>query len=228
MGEIWRLKQQLCCLQKNSGDDGTIVETDPEFTTWLNSPVGVSFWPNDAGYLTSFDETDPTVPSHVKAISTGDIGRWDEAHGWGNHALAGYLTNFTETDPTVPTHVKAITTGNIADWNTAFGWGNHATAGYYLESNPQGFVNKRVVSGTFANGSISLKNNDNSIIPISGFTNTFLPNYDQASNLNVLFKKDDKQSITLPANVGKLHSLHIVRNKYLVAAIRDVNAGISV
>lgn len=51
------------------------------------------------GYLTSFTETDPTVASHIKAITTTNITNWNSAHSWGNHALAGYLTSFTETDP---------------------------------------------------------------------------------------------------------------------------------
>jgi hypothetical protein len=58
-------------------------------------------WGNHAlaGYLTSFTETDPTVPSHVKGITTTNISNWNTAYTWGNHALAGYLTSFTETDP---------------------------------------------------------------------------------------------------------------------------------
>jgi hypothetical protein len=94
-------------------------------------------WGNHAlaGYLTSFTETDPTVPSHVKAITTTKISNWDTAFGWGNHALSGYLTSFTETDPTVPSHVKSITTTKISNWDAAYGWGNHASAGYEIASN---------------------------------------------------------------------------------------------
>ena len=47
----------------------------------------------DGRYLESFTETDPTVPSHVKSISTINISNWDTAYGWGNHASAGYLTS---------------------------------------------------------------------------------------------------------------------------------------
>lgn len=32
------------------------------------------------GYLTAFTETDPTVPAHVKSITTINIGNWDEAY----------------------------------------------------------------------------------------------------------------------------------------------------
>jgi len=58
-------------------------------------------WGNHAlaGYLTSFTETDPTVASYIKAITTTNITNWNSAYSWGNHALAGYLTSFTETDP---------------------------------------------------------------------------------------------------------------------------------
>lgn len=49
-------------------------------------------------YLTSFTESDPTVPSHVKAITTTNISNWNAAYSWGNHAAAGYLTSYTETD----------------------------------------------------------------------------------------------------------------------------------
>jgi len=81
-------------------------------------------------------ETDPTVPAHVKAITALQVGNWDTAYGWGDHALVGYLTSFTETDPTVPAHVKGILTGDITNWNAAFGWGNHASAGYAPLASP--------------------------------------------------------------------------------------------
>ena len=45
--------------------------------------------PDVSGFLTS--ETDPTVPAHVKAITT-NILDWNEAHGWGNHSAEGYAT----------------------------------------------------------------------------------------------------------------------------------------
>ena len=46
--------------------------------------------PDVSGFLTS--ETDPTVPAHVKAITTDNILDWNEAHGWGNHSAEGYAT----------------------------------------------------------------------------------------------------------------------------------------
>lgn len=40
-------------------------------------PTNVGAFTNDAGYLTSYTETDPTVPSHVKNITTDDITNWN-------------------------------------------------------------------------------------------------------------------------------------------------------
>lgn len=45
-----------------------------------------------AGYLTSYTETDPTVPSHVKSITTTEKTNWNTAYGWGDHGVAGYAT----------------------------------------------------------------------------------------------------------------------------------------
>lgn len=66
-------------------------------------------------------ETDPTVPAHVKAITSTQITNWDASFGWGNHSTQGYLKSFTETDPTVPAHVKGITQTDISNWNAAAG-----------------------------------------------------------------------------------------------------------
>ena len=40
-------------------------------------PTKVSKLENDAGYLTSFTEVDPTVPSYVKGITEGNISSWN-------------------------------------------------------------------------------------------------------------------------------------------------------
>jgi len=46
-------------------------------------------------YLESYTETDPTVPGHVKSISTTNISNWNSAHSWGNHGSQGYLKSET-------------------------------------------------------------------------------------------------------------------------------------
>lgn len=50
-------------------------------------------------------ETDPTVPDHVKAITTNNISNWNTAYSWGNHATAGYLSF-------IPTLAQVTTAGN--------------------------------------------------------------------------------------------------------------------
>ena len=103
-------------------------------------PTLISSFTNDSGYLTSFTETDPTVPTHVKSISGSNIANWDTAYGWGDHSLVGYLTSFTETDPIFQAHpVYNITNTKITEWDTAYGWGDHSLVGYltsFTETDP--------------------------------------------------------------------------------------------
>jgi hypothetical protein len=68
---------------------GAITLTSGDVTGALGyTPYNAS---NPAGYISSYTETDPTVPSHVKAITTTNISNWNTAFGWGNHASAGYV-----------------------------------------------------------------------------------------------------------------------------------------
>ena len=73
---------------------------------------------HDGTYLKS--ETDPTVPSHVKGITTTNVSHWNQAwedataaFGWGDHSKAGYAKS---TDiPTVNYPVTKVNgkTGNV-------------------------------------------------------------------------------------------------------------------
>ena len=66
--------------------------------------------PDDGPFISLLrKEVDPTVPAHVKAISTQQIEKWDK----------NTTPTVTETDPTVAVHVKAITTTQIANWDQA-------------------------------------------------------------------------------------------------------------
>ena len=82
-------------------------------------PTNVSAFNNDAGYLTSYTETDPTVPNWAKA-STKPSYTASEVHALPDTTVipskvsdltndAGYITGYTETDPTVPAWAKAST-----------------------------------------------------------------------------------------------------------------------
>lgn len=67
-------------------------------------------------YLRNYTETDPTVASHVKGISTNNISNWNSAFSWGNHAGAGYevasnkATSFATVNNTLFPSVQAVKT----------------------------------------------------------------------------------------------------------------------
>ena len=71
----------------------------------------VSDLTNDAGYLTSYTETDPVYVASSWYGTTNNASNWDTAYGWGNHASAGYLTSFTETNDLT----AAVTWANVPD-----------------------------------------------------------------------------------------------------------------
>ena len=83
-----------------------------------------------AGYLTTFDESDPLFSTSIASgITTPDTVNWNEAYDWGNHTLAGYFTS--ESDPTFASSIAfGITGADTTNWNDVFGWGDHTLAGY--------------------------------------------------------------------------------------------------
>lgn len=45
-------------------------------------------------------ETDPVFVNHAaNSITQTSLNSWNNAYGWGNHALAGYISNYYESDP---------------------------------------------------------------------------------------------------------------------------------
>ena len=85
-------------------------------------------------YLTSFTETDPTVPAHVKSITTTEKSNWNTAYSWGNHAVQGYATT-TYVDTQVGTRLPlagGTMTGNInwAQTDRGLTWGMNTDGAY--------------------------------------------------------------------------------------------------
>lgn len=80
-------------------------------------PSKTSELTNDSGFLTSYTETDPTVPSWAKASSkpaytASEVGALPDSTVIPQKVSdlqndAGYITGYTETDPTVPSWAKA-------------------------------------------------------------------------------------------------------------------------
>lgn len=91
-----------------SGDNVSVFNNDAGYVTssanvsvfnndagYVTSGSNISVFVNDSGYLTT--ETDPTVGTHIKAITTTNISNWNTAYSWGDHSLEGYLVG-TDTD----------------------------------------------------------------------------------------------------------------------------------
>lgn len=97
------------------------VAASGAYADLTGKPTAVSTFTNDAGYLTSFTEADPTVPSHVKAITTTKISNWDAAFSWGNHASAGYLTGITSGQVTTALGFTPYNATNPAGYITTTG-----------------------------------------------------------------------------------------------------------
>lgn len=82
-----------CIVVDETQPDRPIVGLTQDSQNNIALGVEAHGWGNHANenYLTDFTETDPTVPSHVKTISTTNIANWNTAYGWDNHATQGYL-----------------------------------------------------------------------------------------------------------------------------------------
>ena len=78
---------------------------DTEIRNVLNNKANVSAIPtktsqltNDSGFLTGYTESDPTVPSHVKAITQADINKWNNNSGGSADIIFDYLTEEIENE----------------------------------------------------------------------------------------------------------------------------------
>ena len=82
-----------------------------------NIPTKVSDLTNDSGFITSYTETDPTVPSHVKSITQQNINNWngkadssDLANYYTKSEVNSAIVNFTPIiEDTRTSSVVAIT-----------------------------------------------------------------------------------------------------------------------
>ena len=90
-------------LPDQTGHDGQFLTTNGTTADWatVDTSLGDTAygWGDHSteGYLTSFTETDPTVPSHVKSITTTNISNWNTAYGWGDHSTQNYAVTTGDT-----------------------------------------------------------------------------------------------------------------------------------
>jgi hypothetical protein len=106
---------------------GILSSFDPaDVSIVINSADGLVYVSNGVTWnKVGLDvETDPTVSSYIKTITSAFFDHGETAYEWGNHATAGYLTSFTEVDPTVSDLIKAIPVSSDATTTKYYSWNN--------------------------------------------------------------------------------------------------------
>ena len=82
-------------------EDGETIEFSPDFSL------------NPTTQVVSYIETDPTVPAHVKAITTGDISEWDMAYA---HAISNHNYEWWLDNPAGDGYVLVSTVAGVRTW----------------------------------------------------------------------------------------------------------------
>lgn len=110
-------------IQKNGTTVATFTaNSSTNQTANITVPTKTSDLANDSGFITDFTEEDPTVPSHVKSITSTNVANWDTAytHSQNPHAPSDAEKNvqsdwavtdtssdaYIKNKPTIPTALK--------------------------------------------------------------------------------------------------------------------------
>ena len=94
-----------------NGDGTKVLGNDG---TYKMLPTKTSQLENDSNFLTSFTESDPTVPEHVKTITANDISKWNNKSDF-----SGSYDDLTNK-PTIPSIAGLVTENYV---NDALEWG---------------------------------------------------------------------------------------------------------
>jgi len=151
--ELRKLEQDICCLRNKlifvEEYADLPVEGDIDTLYVVNSGVdaGTYIW-DGAAYQSvggGGAEIDPIfLASDVAGVTTADIGNWDTAYGWGNHASAGYLpltgsTYLTTTGNGLALTTSTLTSGNLVSLvNTSNGVASNSGESVLYVSNSGG------------------------------------------------------------------------------------------
>jgi hypothetical protein len=110
----------------------------------ITIPTKISQLTNDKGYITSYTETDPTVPSWAKQpnkprYTSSEVGALPSTTKIPSKTSdltndSGFITGYTETDPTVPAWAKNATKPSYS--KSEVGLGNVDNVKQYSASNP--------------------------------------------------------------------------------------------
>ena len=153
-----------------------INQVTPEQSTKIETSYG---WGDHStqNYLTSFTETDPTVPSHVKSIASSSLTEWDSAYDGIISSVAITINNNDPTDKTI-----TLTRPNHPQGNLTYDFTDYASVG----SGGGTDTNDYVTSGSFSEvanvGTLELVvQNQSPNVSITGFDNVYL----KASSITV-------------------------------------------
>lgn len=212
---------------------GYSIPTNTSQSNW-NTAYG---WGNhaDAGYLTT--ETDPTVPSQVKAITTVDISNWDTAYAQriqtftttGNSGAATFtgntlnIPNYTLsglggvpltrsiTINGVTQNLSANRTWNIAPDYSALTNERHIkkTAGGLADSNIQDTINGIDVNGNIKTQAVELENETGTPLPNQITRNGNKPQYTDSAGVtrSLAFEPRTISATHNPPTVAQINAL---------------------
>jgi len=155
----------------NAGDVGAATANHNH--NGVYQPVG--------DYLTSFTETDPTVPSHVKEISTQNITNWNTAFGWGNHAVQGYAKS--SDIPTVSYPVVSVN-GKTGSVTLSAGDVGAQPAGSYAAAN-----HSHDYAASNHTHNYAATNHTHSEYAASSHTHNYAPNYGAGNGISLASSK---------------------------------------
>ncbi|MBK6984780.1 MAG: hypothetical protein IPH32_08485 [Bacteroidetes bacterium] len=176
---------------------------DGNYNSLINTPTAVSSFSNDAGYLTSFTETDGSVTNELQTLSISNDTIYLSNGGFtklpagfdGNYNSltntptavssfsndAGYLTSFTETDASVTNELQTLRISNDTIYLSNGGFAKlPATNAWSLNGNA-GTVNGTNFIGTTDNVALNFKVNNQKAGRIDANSDVFL-GYQAGSN----------------------------------------------
>ena len=159
------------------------IQPKGDYVLKKDLPRNTSELNNDSGFLTSFTETDPTVPEHVKAITAEDIEKWNN-----KSEFDGSYSSLTGT-PTIPTKTSELTNdSSFVDESYVIDAIENAQQGYATIDDLNNKVDKVAGKSLISDSEIERLAN--------------ITNYDDTEIKNILNNKADTSAI--PTKVSQL------------------------
>lgn len=159
------------------------IQPKGDYALKKDLPRNTSELNNDSGFLTSFTETDPTVPEHVKAITAEDIENWNNKSDFD-----GAYSSLTGT-PAIPTKTSELTNdSSFASESYVINTIENAQQGYATIDDLNNKVDKVVGKSLISDSEIERLAN--------------IINYDDTEIKNILNNKADTSAI--PTKVSQL------------------------